>query len=62
METLTYEAVARFGMVSSLLLFIALFVAVIVYVFYFASRERLDEAQRRALDIGQDRRNSGGQA
>ena len=60
METLTYAAVARFGMVTSLLLFVAMFVAIVVYVFFFTNRKKLDEEQRRALDIEDDRIKSGG--
>jgi len=54
MDTLTYETVARFSMVSSLLLFVTLFVAIVVYVVFFANRDRLERAQREALDLGND--------
>lgn len=60
MEALTYETVARFALVSSLLLFIALFIAVLVYVFGIASSDRLDAAQRSALDLGPENRTHGG--
>jgi cbb3-type cytochrome oxidase subunit 3 len=53
MESLTYESVARFGVTSSLLLFIAMFVGVLIYVFFIARRDTLDAAQRRALDLDQ---------
>lgn len=54
MDTLTYETVARFSMVSSLLLFVTLFMAIVVYVVFFANRDRLERAQREALDLGND--------
>jgi cbb3-type cytochrome oxidase subunit 3 len=51
METLSYETAARFGMISSLLLFVAMFIAVLVYVLFFAGADKLEEAQRKALDL-----------
>lgn len=54
---LTYDTVARFCMVASLLLFVAMFAGVLVYVFLFASKERLQRAQESALDLGQDHSN-----
>ncbi|MEQ1576956.1 MAG: cbb3-type cytochrome c oxidase subunit 3 [Hyphomicrobium sp.] len=54
MDGLTYDTVASFCMVASLLLFISLFVFVLVYVFRFASRDRLEQVQRDALDLGPD--------
>lgn len=60
METLNYDAVARFCMVTSLLLFIALFLFVLVYVFRLASRDRLEQAQRSALDLAPEQSKLGG--
>ena len=48
---MTYDSVATVSQVSSLLLFIALFVAVVVYVFLPTTKARLEKAQRRALDL-----------
>jgi cbb3-type cytochrome oxidase subunit 3 len=62
MSFLTYDAVARFCMVASLLLFVALFLGMLAYVFIFASKERLESAQRSALDLGQDHTNKAGRA
>lgn len=62
METLTYETVARFSLVSSLLLFIAFFIAVLVYVYGVASRDRFEADQRAALDLGPDNKTHGGRA
>ena len=61
MDTLTYDAVASFCMVASLLLFMALFLGVLVYVFRIASRDGLEQAQRTALDLGPDSRRLKGQ-
>jgi len=54
MDFMTYDTVARLCMVASLLLFVTLFLAMLVYVFLIAKRDRLDEAQRSALDLGPD--------
>jgi cbb3-type cytochrome oxidase subunit 3 len=62
MDTLTYDTVARFSMTASLLLFVAMFLIVIYYVFRIASRERLEAAQRDALDLGPDQKNRRGKA
>lgn len=62
MNMLTYDTVARFSMVASLLLFIALFVFVLIYVFRIASRERLEAAQRDALDLKPEKTKLGGAA
>lgn len=48
---MAYDTVATFSQVSSLLLFIALFVVVVVYVLMPQTRDRLERAQRRALDL-----------
>lgn len=48
---MNYDTVATISQVASLLLFIALFVAVLVYVFWPGNRRRFDDAQRRALDL-----------
>lgn len=48
---MTYDTVATYSQVSSLLLFIALFFAVIVYVLLPKTKEKLERAQRRALDL-----------
>ncbi|MGI9410505.1 MAG: cbb3-type cytochrome c oxidase subunit 3 [Hyphomicrobiaceae bacterium] len=48
---MSYDTVATISQVASLLFFIALFVAVLVYVFWPGNRRRFDDAQRRALDL-----------
>lgn len=54
MDYMTYDTVARFCMVASLLLFVGLFLGMLVYVFLIAKRDRLEQAQRSALDLGPD--------
>ncbi len=51
MDWLTYDNIARVCMVSSLLLFFALFTGVLAYVLGFAKRDALEKAQRDALDL-----------
>ena len=46
-----YDEVARFCMVGSLFLFIALFIVVIFYAVRFAKTETTDRVQRNALDL-----------
>ncbi len=48
---MTYETIATFSQVTSLLLFIALFAGVIVYAVWPKNGARFDAAQRRALDL-----------
>ena len=48
---MNYDTVAQFSQVASLLLFIALFLGVIAYVFWPGNRRRFDEAQKQALDL-----------
>lgn len=49
-----YDTIAQLSQVASLLLFIALFVAVLVYAFWPKNRQRFEAAQRRALDLKPD--------
>ena len=48
---MTYDTVATFTQVTALLMFIALFLGVLAYVFWPGSKRRFDEAQRKALDL-----------
>jgi cytochrome c oxidase cbb3-type subunit IV len=50
---MTYETIATISQVSSLLLFIALFVGVLVYAVWPRNKPRFEDAQRRALDLDQ---------
>lgn len=49
---MSYETVATYSQVISLLLFIALFLAVLAYAYWPSNRDRLEQAQRQALDLG----------
>lgn len=53
---MSYETVATFTQVISLLLFIAMFLVVVAYALWPKNRKRFEEAQRRALDL--DRKQS----
>jgi cytochrome c oxidase cbb3-type subunit IV len=50
---MTYETIATISQVSSLLLFIALFVGVLIYAVWPKNKPRFEDAQRRALDLDQ---------
>lgn len=57
---MTYDTVAAFSQVSSLLFFFALFLGVVAYAFWPGSRRRFDTAQRKALDLDNDPISRGG--
>lgn len=48
---MTYDTVATFSQVSSMLLFIALFLGILVYVLLPSTGKKLERAQRQALDL-----------
>jgi cytochrome c oxidase cbb3-type subunit 4 len=48
---MTYETVASFSQVTSLLMFIAMFIAVVAYALWPRNGPRFERAQRRALDL-----------
>jgi len=50
---MTYETVATLSQVVSLLMFVAMFLAVVVYALWPGNKPRFEEAQRRALDLQQ---------
>jgi cytochrome c oxidase cbb3-type subunit 4 len=49
---MTYDTIATFSQVTSLLLFIAMFAGVLAYALWPRNGPRFEEAQRRALDLG----------
>lgn len=53
-----YDTVATFSQVTSLLMFITLFLGVLVYVFWPGNKKRFDEIQKRALDLDDDQAGS----
>ena len=56
---MTYDTIATYSQVISLLLFIAMFVAVVAYALWPRNRKRFEEAQRRALDLDRKKANNG---
>ncbi len=52
---MTYDTVATISQVVSLLMFIAMFAAVVAYAVWPKNGPRFEEAQRRALDLGSRR-------
>lgn len=48
---MTYQLVASISQVTSLLMFIAMFIAVVAYAMWPSNRARFEEAQRQALDL-----------
>lgn len=48
---MTYETVAAISQSAVLILFIAMFTIVLGYVFWPSNRDRLETAQRQALDL-----------
>jgi cytochrome c oxidase cbb3-type subunit IV len=48
---MTYETIARFTQVTSLLMFVAMFAAVLAYALWPRNGARFEAAQRRALDL-----------
>lgn len=51
---MTYETVAQFSQVTSLLFFIGLFGGVVAYALWPSNGARFEAAQRDALDLGDD--------
>jgi cytochrome c oxidase cbb3-type subunit 4 len=51
---MNYDIVAAFSQVTSLLMFIAMFLAVVTYALWPANKAKFDEVQRRSLDLGND--------
>ena len=56
---MTYDTIATYSQVISLLLFIAMFVAVVAYALWPRNRKRFEEGQRRALDLDRKKPNNG---
>ena len=48
---MTYETVATFSQVTSLLLFVAMFAGVVVYALWPSNGRRFDAIQRASLDL-----------
>jgi cbb3-type cytochrome oxidase subunit 3 len=50
---MTYDTIATVSQVTSLLMFVAMFLAVLAYALWPKNGPRFDKAQRRALDLDQ---------
>ncbi|MDX2158377.1 MAG: cbb3-type cytochrome c oxidase subunit 3 [Hyphomicrobiaceae bacterium] len=48
---MSYQTVASFSQVTSLLMFVAMFLGVVIYALWPANGPRFEAAQRRALDL-----------
>jgi cytochrome c oxidase cbb3-type subunit IV len=48
---MTYDTIATLSQVTSLLMFIAMFMGVLAYALWPSNKPRFEEAQRRALDL-----------
>ena len=48
---MSYQTVASISQVTSLLMFIGMFIGVLVYALWPSNGPRFEEAQRRALDL-----------
>lgn len=52
---MTYDTVATISQVTALLLFMAIFLAVLGYVFWPANRDGFEKAARDALDLDKNK-------
>jgi cytochrome c oxidase cbb3-type subunit IV len=57
---MTYETVATFSQITSLLMFIAIFIAVVIYAVWPSNGRVFDEVQRDALDLNANSKHPGG--
>ena len=48
---MTYDSIATLSQVTSLLMFVAMFIAVLAYALWPKNGPRFDQAQKRALDL-----------
>jgi cbb3-type cytochrome oxidase subunit 3 len=59
---MSYETIAGFSQVTSLLLFVGMFVGVLAYALWPANGPRFEAAQRQALDLEGKPGSRGGRA
>jgi len=62
MMGISYDTVATISQVTSLLMFVAMFAAVVAYAFWPGNRQRFDAHQRAALDLETDQHLNGGRS
>lgn len=58
---MTYDTVATFSQVASLLMFIAMFAGVLVYAFRASNKKKFEVMQRAALDLDRPDQSKTGQ-
>lgn len=56
---MTYDTIATISQVTSLLMFVGMFIAVLAYAFWPSNGQRFEQAQRSALDLDRKSTNSG---
>jgi cytochrome c oxidase cbb3-type subunit 4 len=59
-EIMSYDTVATISQITSLLMFVGMFMAVLAYALWPRNGPRFEEAQRRALDLDQRPNREGG--
>lgn len=57
---MNYDTIATVSQLLSMMIFISLAVAAVVYAFWPGNRQRFEEAQREALDLGTESQSKGG--
>ena len=51
---MTYESASTFSQVAALIIFIALFIGVILYVFWPGNKKKFDDAAKLPLEVEDD--------
>lgn len=59
---MTYDTIATISQVTSLLMFVGMFLGVLAYALWPSNGPRFEEAQRRALDLTSRTDRNGGKA
>jgi cytochrome c oxidase cbb3-type subunit IV len=59
-EAMSYDVIAAYSQLASLLLFVSLFVGVIAYAFWPGNAKRFDSVQKQALELEPARSKDGG--
>lgn len=48
---MSYESIATFSQVTSLLMFVGMFICIVAYAFWPSNGRKFDNVQRQALDL-----------
>lgn len=59
---MSYDTIATISQVTSLLMFVGMFLAVLAYALWPSNGRRFETAQRRALDLDRTSPNEGGRS